>query len=223
VIEEDPRVAERRVDAALSAFARGEMVIVVDDADRENEGDLIMAAEKVTPAAIGFMVHHTSGLLCVPLVGERLDALEIPLMVPTNTEALRTAFTVSVDARHGTSTGISAADRATTIHALVQPSTRPDDLARPGHVFPLRYREGGVLVRRGHTEAAVDMARLTGLAPAGVLAEITNPDGSMARRPQLECFAAEHHLELISVADLVSYRLRRESAQRTVAAGAARI
>jgi 3,4-dihydroxy-2-butanone 4-phosphate synthase len=219
---EDRRVAERRVDAALSAFARGEMVIVVDDADRENEGDLIMAAEKVTPAAIGFMVHHTSGLLCVPLLGERLDALEIPLMVPTNTEALRTAFTVSVDARHGTSTGISAADRATTIRALVEPATRPDELARPGHVFPLRYREGGVLVRRGHTEAAVDMARLTGLAPAGVLAEITNPDGSMARRPQLERFAAEHHLELISVADLVSYRLHHESATRTVAAGAAR-
>jgi 3,4-dihydroxy-2-butanone 4-phosphate synthase len=219
---EDRRVAERRVDAALSAFARGEMVIVVDDADRENEGDLIMAAENVTPAAIGFMVHHTSGLLCVPLLGERLDALEIPLMVPTNTEALRTAFTVSVDARHGTSTGISAADRATTIRALVEPATRPDELARPGHVFPLRYREGGVLVRRGHTEAAVDMARLTGLAPAGVLAEITNPDGSMARRPQLERFAAEHHLELISVADLVSYRLHHESATRTVAAGAAR-
>ena len=219
---DDGRVAEERAEAALSAFARGEMVIVVDDADRENEGDLIMAAEMVTPAAIGFMVHHTSGLLCVPLLGERLDALEIPLMVPTNTEALRTAFTVSVDARHGTSTGISAADRATTIRALVQPATRPDDLARPGHVFPLRYREGGVLVRRGHTEAAVDMARMTGLAPAGVLAEITNPDGSMARRPQLERFAAEHHLELISVADLVSYRLHHESAQRTVAAGAAR-
>jgi 3,4-dihydroxy-2-butanone 4-phosphate synthase len=209
---------ERRVDAALSAFARGEMVIVVDDADRENEGDLIMAAEKVTPAAIGFMVHHTSGLLCVPMLGERLDALDIPLMVPTNTEGMRTAFTVSVDARRGISTGISAADRATTIGALMDSATRADDLARPGHVFPLRYREGGVLVRRGHTEAAVDMARLSGLAPAGVLAEITNADGSMARRPQLERFAAEHHLELIVVADLVSYRLWRESPPLAVAA-----
>jgi 3,4-dihydroxy 2-butanone 4-phosphate synthase / GTP cyclohydrolase II len=212
---------ERRVDAALSAFARGEMVIVVDDADRENEGDLIMAAEKVTPAAIGFMVHHTSGLLCVPMLGERLDALDIPLMVPTNTEGMRTAFTVSVDARRGISTGISAADRATTIRALMDSATRADDLARPGHVFPLRYREGGVLVRRGHTEAAVDMARLSGLAPAGVLAEITNADGSMARRPQLERFAAEHHLELMAVADLVSYRLCRESPPWAVAAVAA--
>jgi 3,4-dihydroxy-2-butanone 4-phosphate synthase len=218
---EDRLVVERRVDAALSAFARGEMVIVVDDVDRENEGDLIMAAEKVTPAAIGFMVHHTSGLLCVPMLGERLDALDIPLMVPTNTEGMRTAFTVSVDARRGITTGISAADRATTIRALMDSATRADDLARPGHVFPLRYREGGVLVRRGHTEAAVDMARLSGLAPAGVLAEITNADGSMARRPQLERFAAEHHLELMAVADLVSYRLCRESPPWAVAAVAA--
>jgi 3,4-dihydroxy-2-butanone 4-phosphate synthase len=214
-------IEEHRVEAALSAFARGEMVIVVDDVDRENEGDLIMAAEKVTSAAIAFMVRYTSGLLCVPMLGERLDALDIPLMVPTNTESMRTAFTVSVDARRGTSTGISAADRATTIRALIDSRTRADDLARPGHVFPLRYRAGGVLVRRGHTEAAVDMARLSGLAPAGVLAEITNVDGSMARRPQLEVFAAEHQLELIAVTDLVSYRLRRESPPWAVAAVAA--
>jgi 3,4-dihydroxy 2-butanone 4-phosphate synthase/GTP cyclohydrolase II len=208
---------EDRIEAALAAFARGEMLVVVDDADRENEGDLIMAAEKVTPEAIGFMVRYTSGLLCVPLLGERLDALEIPLMVTPNTEALRTAFTVSVDAVRDTTTGISAADRATTIRALVHPAARPDDFVRPGHVFPLRYHEGGVLARRGHTEAAVDLARLSGLAPAGVLAEITNPDGSMARRPQLECFAAEHRLELITVAELVEYRLQRESVARRVA------
>ncbi len=200
-----------RIDAALAAFARGEMVVVVDDEDRENEGDLIMAAEKASPEAIAFMVRYTSGLLCVPLPGERLDALEIPLMVPANTEALRTAFTVSVDARQGTTTGISAADRATTIQALVDPSTRPDDLARPGHVFPLRYHPGGVLARRGHTEAAVDLARLSSSRPGGVLAEVTNPDGSMARRPDLERFAAEHHLVLIAIADLVAYRQQHES------------
>jgi 3,4-dihydroxy 2-butanone 4-phosphate synthase/GTP cyclohydrolase II len=210
-------VIEDRVESALAAFARGEMLVVVDDADRENEGDLIMAAEKVTPEAIGFMVRYTSGLLCVPLLGERLDALEIPLMVSTNTEALRTAFTVSVDAVRDTTTGISAADRATTIRALVHPAARPGDFVRPGHVFPLRYHPGGVLARRGHTEAAVDLARLSGLAPAGVLAEITNPDGSMARRPQLERFATEHRLELISVAELVEYRLRHESVARRVA------
>src|SRR5260370_37078180 len=183
-----------RIEAALAAFVRGDMVVVVDDADRENEGDLIMAAEKVTPEAIGLMVRYTSGLLCVPLLGERLDALEIPLMVTPNTEALRTAFTVSVDAVRETTPGISAADRATTIRALVHPASRPDDFVRPGHVFPLRYHEGGVLARRGHTEAAVDMARLSGLAPAGALAEITNADGSMARRPQLRRLAVEHRL-----------------------------
>jgi 3,4-dihydroxy 2-butanone 4-phosphate synthase / GTP cyclohydrolase II len=200
-----------RIEAALAAFDRGEMVVVVDDEDRENEGDLIMAAERVTPEAIAFMVRYTSGLVCVPLPGQRLDALEIPLMVPANTEAMRTAFTVSVDARRGTTTGISAADRATTIRALVDPSTRPDDLARPGHIFPLRYHPGGVLGRRGHTEAAVDLARLSGLVPGGVLAEVTNPDGTMARRPQLEHFAAEHRLVLITIDDLVAYRRQRES------------
>jgi len=163
------------------------------------------------------MVRHTSGLLCVPLPGQRLDALELPLMVAANTEAMRTAFTVSVDARRGTTTGISAADRATTIRALVDPSTRPEDLARPGHVFPLRYHPRGVLGRRGHTEAAVDLARLSGLRPGGVLAEVTRPDGSMARRPDLERFAAEHRLVLITIDDLVTYRRQHESAAQRLA------
>ncbi len=195
-----------RVEDALAAIARGEMVVVVDDADRENEGDLILAAEKATPEAIAFMVRHTSGLLCSPLTGERLDALDLPLMVPQNTESFRTAFTVSVDAIRGTTTGISAADRAATIAALVDPATRPEDLARPGHVFPLRARPGGVLERPGHTEAAVDLARLAGLRPAGVLAEIVNDDGTMARRPELERFAREHGLVMLAIADLVRYR-----------------
>lgn len=194
------------VQSALDAFARGEMVVVMDDANRENEGDLIMAAEKVTPEAIAFMIRYTSGLLCVPLTRERLDALEIPLMVATNSEAMRTAFTVSVDAKHGTTTGISAHDRTATIRALVAHTSQPDDFARPGHVFPLRYHDGGVLVRPGHTEAAIDLACLSGLTPAGVLAEVTNDDGSMAREPELERFANEHRLELIRIADLIAYR-----------------
>jgi 3,4-dihydroxy 2-butanone 4-phosphate synthase / GTP cyclohydrolase II len=198
------------VEDAINAIGRGELVVVVDDVDRENEGDLIMAAEKVTPEAIAFMVRHTSGVICAPLTGERLDALEIGLMVPANTESHRTAFTVTVDACNGTTTGISAADRATTIRALVDPATRPSDLARPGHIFPLRARPGGVLTRPGHTEAAVDLARLAGLAPAGVLAEVVNDDGTMARLADLERFAAEHGLVLISIADLAEYRLRGE-------------
>ncbi len=206
-----------RVEEAIAAIGRGQLVVVVDDADRENEGDLILAAEKVTPERIAFMVRHTSGVICAPLLGERLDALKIPLMVAGNTESQGTAFTVSVDLKRGTTTGISAADRAATIRALVDPSTRPEDLARPGHVFPLRYREGGVLRRAGHTEAAIDLARLAGLAPAGVLAEVVNDDGSMARLPELERFAAEHHLVLIAVADLIRYRLEREKLVRRVA------
>ncbi len=198
------------IEDALAALVRGALVVVVDAAGRENEGDLILAAEKVTPAAIAFMVRHTSGLLCVPLEGSRLDALELPPMVPHNTEAHHTAFAVSVDARRGTTTGISAADRAATIRALVEPATRPEDLARPGHVFPLRYREGGVLARAGHTEAAVDLARLAGLGPAGVLAEVVNDDGSMARLPELERFGVQHGLVLISIADLIRYRHERE-------------
>src|SRR3982751_5874746 len=168
------------IDEAVAAIARGEFVVVVDDADRENEGDLIIAAEKITPEAIAFMVRHTSGVICLPVVGARLDELRIPLMVADNTESQRTAFTVSVDAKAGTSTGISAADRCATVHALLDPTTRPEDLARPGHIFPLRYREGGVLKRAGHTEAAVDLARMAGMQPAGVLAEVVKEDGSMA-------------------------------------------
>ena len=205
-----------QIENAVAAIERGELVIVVDDADRENEGDLIMAAEKVSAESIAFMIRHTSGVICQPLEGDRCDALSLPLMVAHNTETQRTAFTVSVDARVGTTTGISAADRAATVRALIDPCTRPDDLARPGHIFPLRYREGGVLKRAGHTEAAVDLARLAGLYPSGVLAEVTNDDGTMARLPELERFAAEHGLQLISIADLIRYRRHREKLVRRV-------
>ncbi len=198
------------IENAIDAIARGEAVVVVDDANRENEGDLIIAAEKTTPDTMAFMVRHTSGVICMPLEGTRLDELQLPMMVAENTTAYRTAFTVSVDAKRGTTTGISAADRTTTVHALIDPQTRPDDLARPGHIFPLRYREGGVLKRAGHTEAAVDLARLAGLSPAGVLAEVVNDDGTMSRLPELERFAAEHGLAMISIADLIRYRRHRE-------------
>ena len=201
---------------AIDAIRRGELVIVVDDADRENEGDLIMASDKVTPEAIAFMIRHTSGVICQPLEGARCDELQLPLMVANNTEVQRTAFTVSVDARVGTTTGISAADRATTVHALIDGGTRPDDLARPGHIFPLRYREGGVLKRAGHTEAAVDLARLAGLTPSGVLAEVVNDDGTMARMPELEGFAEQHGLQMISIADLIRYRRHQEKLVRRV-------
>jgi len=205
------------VPEAVAAIARGEIVVVVDDEDRENEGDLIMAAEFATPEAIAFFVRHTSGVICVPLTGERLDELEIPLMVRDNTEAQRTAFTYSVDYRHGTTTGISAADRSATITSLIDPATRPADLARPGHIFPLRYAEGGVLKRAGHTEAAVDLARMAGLSPAGVLCEIVRDDGEMARVPDLEVFCAEHSLLMISIADMVRYRRQHEKLVRRVA------
>ncbi len=198
------------IENAIDAISRGEAVVVVDDANRENEGDLIIAAEKTTPDTMAFMVRHTSGVICMPIEGTRLDELQLPMMVAENTTAYRTAFTVSVDAKRGTTTGISAADRTTTVHTLVDPQTRPDDLARPGHIFPLRYREGGVLKRAGHTEAAVDLARLAGLSPAGVLAEIVNDDGTMSRLPELERFAAEHGLAMISIADLIRYRRHRE-------------
>ena len=204
------------IENAIDAIARGEAVVVVDDANRENEGDLIIAAEKTTPETMGFMVRHTSGVICMPLEGTRLDELQLPMMVAENTTAYRTAFTVSVDAKRGTTTGISAADRTTTVHALIDPQTRPEDLARPGHIFPLRYRDGGVLKRAGHTEAAVDLARLAGLAPAGVLAEVVNDDGTMARLPELERFAAEHDLMLISIADLIRYRRHREKLVRRI-------
>ncbi len=204
------------IENAIDAIARGEAVVVVDDANRENEGDLIIAAEKTTPETLGFMVRHTSGVICMPLEGARLDELQLPMMVAENTTAYRTAFTVSVDAKRDTTTGISAADRATTVHALIDPETRPDDLARPGHIFPLRYRDGGVLKRAGHTEAAVDLARLAGLLPAGVLAEVVNDDGTMARLPELERFAADHDLAMISIADLIRYRRHREKLVRRI-------
>ena len=207
-----------RISDAISAFARGEIVVVVDDAERENEGDLIMAAEFATPDRIAFFLNHTSGVICAPLTGDRLDALELPAMVVDNTEPNRTAFTVSVDARTGTSTGISAADRAATIAALIDPETRPQDLARPGHMYPLRYRAGGVLKRGGHTEAAVDLARLAGLTPAGVLCEVVTADKtSMARLPELIRFAEHHGLLLISIADLIRYRRQSEKLVERVA------
>jgi 3,4-dihydroxy 2-butanone 4-phosphate synthase/GTP cyclohydrolase II len=205
------------IDEAVEAFAAGEPVVVADDADRENEGDLIMAADAATPARIAFFVRHTSGVICMPMLGERLDELQLPLMVPDNTEVHRTAFTVSVDVRAGTTTGISAADRAATIAALIDPATTPGDLARPGHIFPLRYRDGGVLRRGGHTEAAVDLARLAGRYTAGVLAEVVNDDGTMARLPELVEFATTHNLKLICIADLIAHRRQHEKLVRRVA------
>ena len=205
------------IPEALEVVRRGEFLVVVDDADRENEGDLIIPAEKVTPAHIAFMVRHTSGLICLPVIGERLDELRLPLMVSQNTDSHQTAFTVSIDYIHGTTTGISAADRAATIRAVADPVTRAEDLARPGHIFPLRYREGGVLQRAGHTEAAVDLARMAGLYPAGALCELVNDDGTMARLPQLERFAEEHGILLVCIADLIAYRRRREVHVRRVA------
>src|SRR5918996_5832657 len=202
---------------AIERIRNGGVVIVVDDEDRENEGDLIIAAERVTPQVIGFYVRHTSGVICLPTTGERLDALDLPPMVPVNTDPKGTAFTVSVDARGKTTTGISAADRAATILALVDADTTPEDLQRPGHVFPLRAAPGGVLKRAGHTEAAVDLARLAGLSPAGVLAEIVNDDGTMARLPNLVDFASRHGLPIVSIDDLVRFRLRREKLVRRVA------
>lgn len=194
------------VDEALTALSRGEMIIVVDNEDRENEGDLILAAEHATSAATAFMIKHTSGMLCVALPGKRLDALELPLMVEKNSESLKTAYTITVDLRHGTTTGISASDRAATIRALVDDSVGPTDFNRPGHVFPLRAVPGGVLQRPGHTEAAVDLTRLAGLKAGGVIAEIVKEDGSMARRPDLEIFAAEHGLKIITIEDIIKYR-----------------
>lgn len=202
------------IPEALEAMRRGEFVLVVDNEDRENEGDLIIAAEMVTPERIAFMVRYTSGLICLPTTGERLDELELPLMVIDNTEAHNTAFTVSIDYLKGTTTGISAADRARTIRAVVDPESKPSDFSRPGHIFPLRSVEGGVLSRQGHTEAAVDLARLSGLIPAGVLCEIVNDDGTMARGEVLMEFAREHGLVMISIDDLVAYRWRTENLVR---------
>jgi 3,4-dihydroxy 2-butanone 4-phosphate synthase / GTP cyclohydrolase II len=201
---------------AIEAIRAGRMVIVVDDADRENEGDLVMAAECVTPEAINFMATHARGWVCVPLAAERLEALDLPLMVARSTERQGTAFTVTVDARRGTTTGISCEEQTATIRALVDERTQPTDLLRPGHVRPLRAQEGGVLVRAGHTEAAVDLARLAGLAPAGIICEIKNPDGSMARLPELRLFAARHGLPILTIADLIQYRRRTEKLVRRV-------
>jgi 3,4-dihydroxy 2-butanone 4-phosphate synthase / GTP cyclohydrolase II len=199
------------IEDAIAAIARGEIIVVVDDEDRENEGDLIMAAEAVTPEKIAFFLEHTSGFICAPIEGSRCDELDLPLMVVSNTESHRTAFTVTVDYRHGTSTGISAFDRSATIQSLIDPRTRPGDLARPGHILPLRCAEGGVLKRAGHTEAAVDLARMAGLYPAGVLCEIVDAKKmDMARFPELEVFAEKHNLLLISIADIIRYRRRNE-------------
>jgi 3,4-dihydroxy 2-butanone 4-phosphate synthase/GTP cyclohydrolase II len=207
-----------KIEDAITAIGRGEIVIVVDDEDRENEGDLIMAAEFATPDKVAFFLHHTSGVICAPVTSERARELDLPLMVVDNTESMRTAFTVSVDVRHGTTTGISAYDRAATIHALVDPATRPSDLLRPGHIFPLEAREGGVLKRAGHTEAAIDLARMAGLYPAGVLCEVVNEKkDDMARVPELERFADEHGLLLISIADLVRHRRQTEKLVKRVA------
>jgi 3,4-dihydroxy 2-butanone 4-phosphate synthase/GTP cyclohydrolase II len=200
----------RKVEAALEEFRAGKMVILVDDEDRENEGDLAIAAEKVTPEAINFMAKFGRGLICLAMTEERCDTLHLPPMVQDNTSSFQTAFTVSIEARKGVTTGISAADRATTVLTAIADDTAPEDLARPGHVFPLRARNGGVLVRTGQTEGSVDLARLAGLKPAGVICEIMKDDGSMARRPDLEQFAQEHGLRILTIADMIEYRLRTE-------------
>ncbi len=198
------------IEDVLSEFRVGRLVIVTDDAHRENEGDLIVAAEKATPELITFMIRYTSGVLCVPMDGTDLDRLELPLMTERNTESMRTAYTVSVDARQGVTTGISAADRSRTIRLLADPQTQASDLVRPGHVFPLRYRDGGVLRRAGHTEATIDLARLAGLRLAGVLAEIVNDDGTMARLPDLLKFKEKHGLKICSIESLIAFRRARE-------------
>jgi 3,4-dihydroxy 2-butanone 4-phosphate synthase/GTP cyclohydrolase II len=204
------------IDEAVADIRDGRMIIIVDDEDRENEGDLVCAAEKVTPEIINFMARHARGLICLPLTEERCDELHLTTQVADNTSFLGTAFTISIDARRGITTGISASDRATTILVAVDPNSRPQDLARPGHIFPLRAKDGGVLVRPGQTEASVDMSRIAGLYPAGVICEIMNEDGTMSRLPELETFAKEHNLKIISVADLVRYRMSKEKMVRRV-------
>jgi 3,4-dihydroxy 2-butanone 4-phosphate synthase/GTP cyclohydrolase II len=205
------------IDRAIADIAAGRAVIVVDDEDRENEGDLVVAASKATPELVAFMVRHTSGVLCVPMESKTLDRLGLPPMTSRNEDAKQTAYTVSVDARHGVTTGISAGDRAHTIRVLADSATEPYELTRPGHVFPLRAVDGGVLRRTGHTEAAVDLARLAGITPAGVISEIVDDDGSMARLPRLLVFAKEHGLAIVSIADLVAYRRRHETTVEQVA------
>ncbi|MFO0596553.1 MAG: 3,4-dihydroxy-2-butanone-4-phosphate synthase [Myxococcaceae bacterium] len=212
--------AEKRsialVQKAIAEIKKGKMVILTDDEDRENEGDLVMAAEKVTPQAINFMAREGRGLVCLSLTEEQVRRLSLPLMVTDNTSPRQTAFTVSIEAAHGVSTGISAADRAHTIKTAIRPNALPAELSRPGHVFPLRARDGGVLVRPGHTEASVDLARLAGFAPSGVICEVMNDDGTMARRPQLERFAKKHKIHLLAIADLITYRLANERLVRRI-------
>jgi len=208
------------IEEAIDVIRAGRMVIVVDDEDRENEGDLTIAAEKVTPEAINFMARYGRGLICMSMTAERLDQLEIPLMVNQNTTPFNTAFCISIEAKQHVSTGISAADRAATVRAAIDPKTKASDLARPGHMFPLRARDGGVLVRAGQTEAAVDLARIAGLYPAGVICEVMNEDGTMARVPELTKFAKKHGLLMITIADLIQYRMRTERLVKRVATAA---
>src|SRR6201994_2702222 len=205
------------VEEAVEDIRQGRMIVLVDDEDRENEGDLTMAAEKITPEAINFMAKYARGLICLAMTPGRLDELEIPLMVPNNDSRFETAFCVSIEARDGTTTGISAADRAATVLTAINPATRPSDLTRPGHIFPLRAKSAGVLARAGQTEAAVDLARLAGLHPSGVICEIMNKDGTMARVPQLRRFARRHDIPLVAIADLIAYRMRIESVVKCVA------
>lgn len=205
------------ITEAIDEMKVGQFLIIVDDADRENEGDLAIAAEKVTPEAINFMLHHARGLICMPINGKRLDELGIPLMVRQNSSKFSTAFTISVEAKNGVTTGISAADRAQTIKAVLDSATKPDDLVMPGHMFPLRAREGGVLVRAGHTEAVVDLAKMAGLYPAGIICEILNEDGSVARFPQLKAMAKKFGIKMASVADMIAYRRRNEKLVHRVA------
>ena len=213
-----PKSVFAPIDKAIEAIRDGRMIIVVDDEDRENEGDLTIAAEKITPEAINFMARYGRGLICMPMTEERLQELDLPQMVPQNTTRFDTAFCVSIEAKGITSTGISASDRAITVLTAIDPATRPTDLARPGHMFPLRAEPGGVLVRAGQTEAAVDLARIAGLYPAGVICEIMNDDGTMARVPELTKFARRHKLLMITVSDLIQYRMRTEALVRRVAA-----
>ena len=205
------------VEQAVIDIKNGKQVIIVDDEDRENEGDLAMAAEYVTPDDITFMATYGRGLICVPMIADKLESLNLPLMVQNNTATLSTAFTVSVDVLEGATTGISSFDRAATVKSLIDPSTKPEDLARPGHVFPLRYQEGGVLVRAGQTEAVVDLAKLAGLSPAGVICEIVSDDGTMARKPELEVFSQKHGVGIVTVADIIAYRREHEKIIERVA------
>jgi 3,4-dihydroxy 2-butanone 4-phosphate synthase/GTP cyclohydrolase II len=205
------------IEEAIEEYRQGRFVVIIDDELRENEGDLTLPAEHVTPEAINFMARHGRGLICVPMTGERIDELRIPMMVGRNESRFETPFTVSVEARRGVTTGISAADRAQTVRVLIDPKTRPDDIVMPGHMFPLRARDGGVLVRAGQTEATIDLCKLAGLYPAGVLCEIMRADGTMARLPHLKRFASRHNLKIISINELIRYRLRREKLVERVA------